>query len=88
MNLSFAKRVVFMGLLLSGAGAVGIDFIEGIPEYSDFEFANFLSDDNPTVRHYFKVIEEFIEMVGMTSFLVGFGAHIMNRYPEWKIRFT
>ena len=88
MDNRFAKRAVFMGLLLSAVGAVGIDFIEGIPEYSDFEFADFLSDENPTVRHYFKVIEEFIEMVGMTSFLVGFGTHVMRRYPEWKIKFA
>ena len=88
MDVRLARTAVFMGLLLSGVGAVGIDFIEGIPEYSDFEFADFLSDDNPTVRHYFKVIEEFIEMLGMSLFLVGFGTHIMRRYPEWKIRFT
>lgn len=87
MNVRFAKVAVLMGLALSGTAAVGIDFLEGVPNYSDLEFADFLSDENPHVRHLFKVLEEFLEMVGITLFLVGFGKHVATRYSEWNTKF-
>ena len=38
--------------------AVGIDFIEGVPNYGNIPSLNFLSEDNALHRHYGKAVEE------------------------------
>jgi len=86
MNVRIAQLSVLGGLGCLVL-AVGIDFLEGVPEYSVFQFANFLSDANPFVRHYFKAMEEFIEMAGMSFIFFGFFLHTLKAFPKWKLHF-
>ena len=87
MKNKSAKSAIVFGLLLSAVSAVGLDFIEGVPQYSNLTFANLFSENHPHARHYIKTIEECIEMLGITMFLAGFGRHLMWTYSEWLIKF-
>lgn len=88
MSDRYAQMMVFIGLGLLVL-AVGMDFLEGMPKYSNSDFPDFLSasDENRNVRHYFKVLEEFIEMLGMSLILCGFTQHLLTEFPHWKLHF-
>ena len=68
------------------AVAVGQDYIEGtINEYDWFEMEYGM--DASAILHFAKSLEESLEMLGMTIFLVVFLSHLMRTYRTVTIRF-
>ena len=66
--------------------AVGQDFIEGtIEEYDWFEINYGI--DSATILHFAKSLEESLEMLGMTIFLIVFLSHMMRTYHTLILRF-
>ena len=66
--------------------AVAMDFVEGM----DDGYRRLIDPfgwSNKTIRHFSKSIEEFIEMLGMTLFLVTFLGQIARRGQEIILRF-
>ena len=78
-----ARLLGALGLL---AVAVAMDFVEGMEDGYAVLIEAF-GWDNETIRHFSKSIEEFIEMLGMTLFLVTFLGQIARRGREIVIRF-
>jgi hypothetical protein len=79
-------------LLAAGLGmfvlAVGIDVLEGVPEYGPEGALQALSDDGDyALRHYVKVAEEFLELLGATCFLVAFLRQLTAEAAEFRFRF-
>lgn len=67
--------------------AVGLDFLEGMDEgYRWLTGAAGWRAD--TVRHFSKSLEEFLEMVGMSVFLVTFIGHLAAVSPRLEMRFV
>jgi hypothetical protein len=81
-----ADRARVLGALACFAIAVSMDFVEGMEDGYAWLVENF-GWDNETVRHFSKSIEEFIEMLGMTLFLVTFLGQIAHRGRDIVIRF-
>ena len=80
--------------ILLGAGlalfvmAVGIDVLEGVPEYGPAGALEMLSDDgNYALRHYAKVTEEFLELLGGTCFWLAFLRQLAAIAPSLRFRF-
>jgi hypothetical protein len=69
------------------AVAVGLDFIEGIDgePYEEMGIAGFFSTHDYRIRHMSKALEEFLEMLGTTIFLIVFLKNIFRLSREWKI---
>lgn len=66
--------------------AVGMDFVEGLDEgYRRLTAATGWEAD--TVRHFAKSLEEFVEMIGMSVFLVTFIGHLAMVAPRLELRF-
>lgn len=66
--------------------AVGLDFAEGLEDgYRWLTTAAGWQVD--TVRHFSKSLEEFLEMLGMSTFLVIFVGHLAAVAPRLEIRF-
>ena len=66
--------------------AVGQDYIEGtIDEYDWFEMEYGM--DSYAILHFAKSMEECLEMLGMTIFLVVFLSHLMRTYRTLTLRF-
>lgn len=66
--------------------AVGQDFIEGtIEEYDWFEATYGM--DPYAILHFAKSLEESLEMLGMTIFLIVFLSHLMRTYQTITLRF-
>lgn len=81
-NLRF---LIFSALACYGI-AVGLDFIEGLPEaYNNIGAAVGLS--GKFVNHYGRVLEEFLELFGSTLFLVTFLTHFVRISPKTLIVF-
>jgi hypothetical protein len=80
-----ARNLVLSGLGLLVA-AIAVDFVEGVPKYSGFSFADFVRPGTANARHYAKVFEEFLEMLAMNLILVGFLAHLLRRFPHCSVR--
>jgi len=80
-------------LLIVGAAlgcyviAVGLDFLEGVEGGQDWLVAT-LDVRRYTVRHWLKVIEEALEMLGTTCFLVGFVRHLGRQPGTFALRFA
>ncbi|MBV1876640.1 MAG: hypothetical protein KUG79_03250 [Pseudomonadales bacterium] len=68
--------------------AVGIDFLEGAPNYTDIDWMNVINKDTPFRRHYAKALEETLEMMGMACLWVAFVRKLLIRYPRWAFDFT
>jgi len=81
-----ADRARIVGALACFAVAVSMDFVEGIEDGYVYLVEN-LDWDNKTIRHFSKSLEEFIEMLGMTLFLVTFLGQIGRRGRELIFRF-
>ncbi|HSH42819.1 MAG TPA: hypothetical protein VK973_11915 [Arenicellales bacterium] len=81
-----AARARVAGAIACFVLAVGMDFVEGLDEgYRWLTGATGWRAD--TVRHFSKSLEEFIEMVGMSLFLVTFIGHLARVAPRIRIRF-
>lgn len=66
--------------------AVGMDFVEGLDDgYRWLGAATGWEVD--TIRHFAKSAEEFVEMLGMSIFLVVFIGHLATIAPHLEVRF-
>jgi hypothetical protein len=78
-------------LLIAGlgcfAGAVGLDYVEGLSDGYDWASERF-SIDADAIAHFSKALEEFIEMLGTTCLLACFSTYFMRRSPVFSVRFT
>jgi len=80
------ERLGILTALSLFALAVGQDFIEGtIEEYDWFEI-NYGADSS-AILHFAKSLEETLEMLGMTIFLVVFLSHLMRTFRTITLRF-
>ncbi len=66
--------------------AVGQDFIEGTTEEYDWFEATYGMDPY-AILHFAKSVEESLEMLGMTMFLVVFLSHLMRTFRTITLRF-
>ena len=69
------------------AVAVGLDYVEGLDgePYEEMGIAGFFSTHDDRIRHMSKALEEFLEMLGTTIFLIVFLKNIFKLSREWKI---
>ncbi len=69
------------------AVAIGLDFVEGLDgePYEDMGIAGFFSTYEFRIRHMSKTLEEFLEMLGTTIFLIVFLKNIFRLTDELKI---
>ena len=81
-----ADRARILGAMACLAAAVAMDFVEGMDDGYRWLIDTF-DWSNKTIRHFSKSIEEFIEMLGMTLFLVTFLGRITRRGQEIILRF-
>lgn len=66
--------------------AVGLDFAEGISGNS-VPALQALSADPEALRHFSKVVEEFIEMLGTTFFFICAMGHFVKISPAFTVQF-
>ena len=81
-----ADRVRILAAMACLATAVAMDFVEGMDDGYRWLIDTF-DWPNKTIRHFSKSIEEFIEMLGMTLFLITFLGQISRRGQEIILRF-
>jgi hypothetical protein len=81
-----ADRAMFLAAMTCLAIAVAMDFVEGMDDGYRWLIDTF-DWSGETIRHFSKSIEEFIEMLGMTLFLVTFLGQIAHRGREIILRF-
>ncbi len=68
--------------------AVGLDVLEGVPKYGPAGMLDVLSDEGSyAIRHYLKVTEEFLELLGGTCFLIAFLRQLAATAPNLRFRF-
>jgi len=67
------------------AVAIGLDFVEGLDSEPYEGIAAFFSTEEYRIEHLSKTLEEFLEMLGTTIFLIVFLKNIFNQSREWKI---
>lgn len=79
------RWLVFAALAAYGL-AVGFDFIEGLPGAYDL-LANEMGFSARFVKHFGRVIEEFLELLGSTLFLVVFLRHFIRISPKTTVVF-
>ena len=70
------------------AFAVGLDFVEGLDSEPYEGIAAFFSTEEYRIEHLSKTLEEFLEMIGTTTFLIVFLKNILNLYREWEINIS
>ena len=68
--------------------AVGLDFVEGLDSEPYEGIAAFFSTEEYRIEHLSKTLEEFLEMIGTTTFLIVFLKNIFNLYREWEINIS
>lgn len=66
--------------------AVMLDFVEGLDAPPYEIFADWFSTSVKSIRHFSKVIEEFLELFGTTWFLAAFMGHLFTSFPTWEIK--
>ncbi len=82
-----SRKLLLLGLTL-WVVAVSLDVLEGIPKYGPEGWLEFLSDGYAyPVRHFQKVTEEFIEMVGTSCIFIAFLRELMTVAPDLRFRF-
>lgn len=81
-----ADRVRVIAALGCFAAAVVLDYFEGI-DGAYLGIANALEMPLPIVVHYSRSLEETIEMLGMTLFLVTFLGHLARHTGTLAVRF-
>ena len=79
-------RVRLLSAMTCFAIAVAMDFVEGMDDGYPWLIDTF-DWNGKTIRHFSKSIEEFIEMLGMTLFLITFLGQISRRAQEITVRF-
>ncbi|OVE80146.1 hypothetical protein BVY02_01245 [bacterium J17] len=87
LSTELKHRIVKMAAalgLLCYMSAVGIDYFEGI-ENSYVPIKEYFQARPYTVKHFLKVIEEFLEMFGTTLFLSAFLFHLLSSFKELKL---
>ncbi|MBZ0108625.1 MAG: hypothetical protein K8F52_08130 [Candidatus Scalindua rubra] len=67
------------------AVAIGLDYVEGLDSDQYEGIAAFFSTEEYRIEHLSKTLEEFLEMLGTTIFLVVFLKNIFGLSREWKI---
>ncbi len=67
------------------AVAIGLDYVEGLDCEQYEGISAFFSTEEYRIEHLSKTLEEFLEMVGTTIFLVVFLKNIFGLSREWKI---
>ncbi len=67
------------------AVAIGLDYVEGLDSDPYEGIAGFFSTEEYRIRHMSKTLEEFLEMIGTTIFLIVFLKNIFRLSEEWKI---
>jgi hypothetical protein len=84
LKTSSEKRTIFFALCFY-AMAVGLDFIEGLKEdpYQGMAKA-FMSITADDIRHISKAIEETLEAIGSTFFLITFLQHLRTEIHVFK----
>ena len=70
------------------AVAIGLDFVEGLDSEPYEGIAAFFSTEEYRIEHLSKTLEEFLEMLGTTTFLIIFLKNIFNQSREWKINIS
>ncbi len=72
------------------AVAVGLDFVEGLDNepYEGMGIADFFSTTDSRIRHMSKALEEFLEMLGTTIFLIVFLKNLFRLSREWRINIS
>ena len=80
------ERIRLLCAMTCFAIAVALDFVEGMEDGYYWLIETF-DWRNETIRHFSKSIEEFIEMLGMTLFLIAFLGQIAHRAQEITVRF-
>ena len=70
--------------------AVGLDFVEGKAnqhsEISTWLSQHWFTINDYSVRHFSKVIEEFLEFYGTSMFLLCFLQHLMQSVPDLRVK--
>jgi hypothetical protein len=78
--------------LVAGVGffilAVGLDFVEGLKSQSYLPVSEFLGLEVKAVRHLSKAIEEFLEMLGTSCFLLVFLDQFLMQLKLWRVRWN
>jgi hypothetical protein len=67
------------------AVAIGLDFVEGLDSDPYEGIAGFFFTEEYRIKHLSKTLEEFLEMLGTTIFLIVFLRNIFRLSREWKI---
>ena len=80
------RSLVFLALSCL-ATALAIDFVEGMQDGYQI-LLNITQWPEETVRHFSKSVEEFLEMLGMTLFLLAFIDYFRVLTSEFKITIT
>ena len=80
------ERIGILAAFSFLALAVGQDYIEGTTEEYDWFEATYGMDPY-AILHFAKSLEESLEMLGMTTFLVVFLSHLMRTFRTITLRF-
>jgi len=83
---TWPERIRIAAALGCFALAVGLDFVEGLSD----GYAGIIQQTGwakPAIEHFSKSAEEFLEMLGMTLFLVAFVAHLTRVSPRLVFKF-
>ncbi len=67
------------------AVAIGLDYVEGLDSEPYEGIAAFFSTEEYRIEHLSKTLEEFLEMLGTTTFLIVFLKNIFGLFRELKI---
>ncbi len=68
--------------------AIGLDFVEGLDSEPYEGIAAFFSTEEYRIEHLSKTLEEFLEMIGTTTFLIVFLKNILNLSRKWEINIS
>ncbi|MDQ7003883.1 MAG: hypothetical protein Q9N67_02730 [Ghiorsea sp.] len=87
---SDTKRLIVIALLLMGT-AVVLDFFEGLDKRHPWNIYTYIREyyelRSYTVSHFAKVLEEFLEMLSITTFWVIFTKHLMRLIKGEGVKF-
>lgn len=84
---TMTQRIKMILAFACFALAVGMDFVEGLDNgYAWLESA--YSWSSRSIRHYSKSIEEFLEMLGMSLFLITLLIHVPRLSSNIQVNFT
>ena len=70
------------------AVAIGLDYVEGLDSEPYEGIAAFFSTKESRIEHLSKTLEEFLEMLGTTIFLIVFLKNMFGLSREWKINIS